>query len=96
MGWPVERAYPMEARPWRTLGLRRGELVEVRSEEEIRATLDGLGRLDGLPFMEEMRAVCGRRFRVFRRAERVCVEGTSSLRRVADAVFLEKIGRAHV
>lgn len=82
----------------RPLGLRRGDVVEVLDEAAIRATLDERGCLDGLPFMAEMRGACGQRFRVFRRAERVCVEGTASLRRVADAVFLEGLrcdGAAH-
>ena len=30
---------------------KRGDLVEVLSEREILATLDGRGALDGLPFM---------------------------------------------
>jgi hypothetical protein len=36
------------------LNLRIGELVEVHSAEEILATLDENGELDGLPFMPEM------------------------------------------
>jgi hypothetical protein len=41
------------------LNLRIGELVEVRSAEEILATLDENGEPDGLPFMPEMLAWCG-------------------------------------
>ena len=33
------------------LNLRAGDLVEVRSEREILATLDDTGALDALPFM---------------------------------------------
>ena len=44
--------------------LRVGDIVEVRSEAEILATLDENGRLESLPFMPEMLALCGRRFRV--------------------------------
>jgi hypothetical protein len=36
------------------LNLRSGELVEVRSAEEILATLDAQGRFEVLPFMPEM------------------------------------------
>ena len=50
------------------LNLRVGELVEVRSESEILATLDENGELENLPFMPEMLQVCGRRFRVDRPA----------------------------
>jgi hypothetical protein len=70
---------------------RRGDLVEVRSPAEILARLDATGALDGLPFMPEMVALCGRRFTVERRAERVCdTVHYSGTRRLADAVFLEQ------
>jgi hypothetical protein len=72
-------------------------VVEVRSLGEILRTLGPDGTLDGLPFMPEMRAYCGRRFRVVRRAEKTCVEGCR-MRRVPHAVFLEGLrcdGNAH-
>ena len=70
--------------------LRVGDWVEVRGKEEILATLDGEGRLNGMPFMPEMFAFCGKRFRVYKRAHKTCdtvfpVRG----RRVARAVHLE-------
>lgn len=72
-------------------GFRRGDLVEVRSPSEILATLDAMGALDGLPFMPEMVALCGKRLAVERRAERVCdTVHYSGTRRLADAVFLEQ------
>lgn len=77
--------------------LTRGQLVEVRSAREIAATLDADGKLDGVPFMPEMAIQCGRRFRVFRRADITCVEG-HGLRRMNAAVFLEDVrcdGSAH-
>ncbi|MEZ4456877.1 MAG: hypothetical protein R2882_10060 [Gemmatimonadales bacterium] len=55
-----------------TLDLRAGELVEVRSATDILATLDANGCLEGLPFMPEMAAMCGRQFRVYRRADKTC------------------------
>jgi hypothetical protein len=54
---------------------RRGQWIEVRSAAEIAATLDADAKLDGLPFMPEMLAFCGRRLQVHRRAGRICVEG---------------------
>jgi hypothetical protein len=54
------------------LKLRPGDLVEVRSEAEILATLDANGRLDNLPFMPEMLAHCGRQYRVEKRADKTC------------------------
>jgi len=59
-----------------TPDLRSGDWVEVRSPAEISATLDADGTLDGLPFMPEMIEYCGRRFRVQRKAEKTCREGT--------------------
>ena len=54
------------------LDLRVGELVEVRSEEEILATLDDNGELDALPFMPEMLQYCGRQFTVYKVAHKLC------------------------
>lgn len=56
------------------VSLRTGDWVDVKSASEIRASLDTDGTLDGLPFMPEMLAYCGRRFRVLRRAEKTCIE----------------------
>ena len=81
-----------------TLGLQRGEEVEVRSLAEIRATLDERGTIDGMPFMPEMERFAGRRVRVWRRADRVCHDTASTLRRLDDTVFLEDLrcdGSAH-
>ncbi len=55
-----------------SLGLRAGDWVEVRSAEEIFATLDDRGNLDALPFMPEMLQYCGGRFRVFKSAHKTC------------------------
>lgn len=79
--------------------LRKGDIVTVRTPEEILATLDERGEVDGLPFMPEMVAMCGRSFRVSFRAERVCdtVAGGGS-RSMENTVFLEDLrcnGAAH-
>ena len=66
----------------------RGTRVTVRRLEEILGTLDAEGKLDGLPFMPEMIPLCGRTFRVHRRAERTCVEGVG-LRGMRGSVLLE-------
>src|SRR3954463_15805471 len=60
------------ATPPASLGLRVGDLVEVRSADEILATLDGRGELDNLPFMPEMLAFCGRRMTVHKVAHKLC------------------------
>lgn len=49
-----------------------GELVEVRTREEILRTLDHHGKFEGVPFMPEMLAHCGKRFRVYKRAHKTC------------------------
>lgn len=75
----------------------------VRSPEEIRSTLDADGTLHGLPFMPEMLDMCGKPFRVERRAEKTCVDVAPPVypnRRFADddVVFLGGLrcdGEAH-
>jgi len=74
--------------------LRPGDWVEVKSSAEILETLDGNGALDQLPFMPEMAAYCGRRFRVLRRVVKVCASGMktgSTLRgfETDDVILLE-------
>jgi hypothetical protein len=81
------------------LDLRAGELVEVRSEEEILRTLDSNGMYESLPFMPEMREFCGRQFRVYKRADKACdtIEW-KTLRRMKNAVHLDELrcnGAAH-
>lgn len=83
------------------LNLRVGDTVEVRTEQEILATLDERGAIDGMPFMPEMLEHCGKRFRVGKRADKTCdtitITGTGS-RRVHDTVHLEGsrcTGHAH-
>ena len=83
----------------KTLGLRAGEMVTVRSKEEILATLDREGRLDGMPFMPEMLQRCGQTLQVSKRAEKSCdTVRTGRGRRVIDAVHLQGVrcdGSAH-
>ena len=76
----------------RSLGLRPGDVVEIRSAAEILATLDADGTMDGLPFMPEMLACCGKRYRVYKRADKTCdTVGTSPThaRRMRDTVHLD-------
>jgi hypothetical protein len=74
--------------------------VEVRSREEILATLGADGALDGMPFMPEMLAYCGRRFRVAASAHKSCdtVHKTWTGRRLDSTVHLVGLrcdGAAH-
>ena len=69
--------------------LRVGDVVEVRSPAEIRATLDDRGELESLPFMPEMLAFCGRRLSVHKVAHKVCdTINRSGMRRMERAVYL--------
>jgi hypothetical protein len=83
----------------RKLGLRVGEVVKVRSEEEILATLDDNGELDALPFMPEMLQYCGRQFAVYKVAHKLCDTMTATgMRRMRHAVHLAAVrcdGQAH-
>jgi hypothetical protein len=69
---------------WKT-----GDVVEVRSKEEILATLDTSGRLDGLPFMPQMFQYCGRRFEVIARAHKTCDVVGGENRSLADGIHLD-------
>jgi len=81
---------PLNRSDLRPLGLRVGDLVEVRSAEEILATLGTEGRLDKIPFMPEMLQFCGKRFRVYKAAHKTCdTILRSGLRHVEGAVHLE-------
>ncbi|MEO3869607.1 hypothetical protein ABGB18_12320 [Nonomuraea sp. B12E4] len=71
------------------MDLRVGDVVEVRDEAEILATLDERGELDGLPFMPEMAAYCGRRLTVHKVAHKLCDTQTrTGLRKMERAVHL--------
>lgn len=71
------------------LGLRVGDLVEVRSAEEIMATLDEHGELENLPFMPEMLRYCGQQLTVHKVAHKLCdtISGTG-LHKMNNAVHL--------
>ena len=83
----------------RTGGLRIGQLVEVKSVDEILATLDEHGSLKALPFMPEMVQFTGRRFRVSRRAIKLCdTKDSTGMHRMHNTVHLEGLrcdGSAH-
>ena len=80
-------------------GFRVGEIVEVKSREEILATLDKHGELDDLPFMPEMLQFAGRRFPLYRRAVKFCdTKDWTGMHRLDGTVHLEGVrcdGQAH-
>src|SRR5271170_897407 len=61
------------------LNLQPGELVEVRSKEEIMATLDKSQKNRGLWFDSDMLPYCGGIYRVLRRVHRIVDEKTGKI-----------------
>jgi hypothetical protein len=89
-----------EIRRWMSAQTPRvGELVRIRSLEEISATLDANGCLDGLPFMPEMAKHCGTTGTVFRCVDKIYdYGGRKDLRRMKYAVLIAGLrcdGSAH-
>lgn len=81
------------------LDLKSGDLVEVRSSKEIFATLDVKGKFKGLTFTPEMAKFCGKRFRVYKKLDKIIIEATGELRKLkSPTVILEGVfcdGKAH-
>jgi len=73
------------------LVLQPGELVEVKSVDEILATLDPRRRHKGLLWMTGMRKYCGKRYRVYRRVQRITLESNGEMRNMKDTVLLDGV-----
>lgn len=73
------------------LNLEPGELVEIKSEQEIMSMLDENKRYKGLYFMGGMRKYCGGRYRVYKRVERILLETNEELRKLKNTVLLEGV-----
>src|SRR6266702_3526588 len=71
---PLHWSTPVPEGPtmWTLPNLKAGDLVVVRSKEEILATLDRDGALAGTPFMPEMLQYCGRQIAVAAVAHKTC------------------------
>ncbi len=85
---PQEKTPPSESR---ILNLQAGEMVRVKSYEDILRTLDKNGTHHGLAFTFEMRDYCGQILRVFKRVERLYNEYTHVQRSVRNTVLLEGV-----
>jgi hypothetical protein len=72
-----------------TTRVKAGELVRVRSEEEIRATLNHWRQLKGCTFMPEMAPYCGTTQRVFKVMGRFVDERDLQVKRCRGIVLLE-------
>jgi hypothetical protein len=78
----------------------RGDQVRVRGAEEILATLDQDGTIDGMPFMPEMLQYAGKQLPVSASAHKTCdaINLTGTSRRLERMVHLEGVrcdGSAH-
>lgn len=77
--------------PVESLGLQPGDMVEVKPLAAIIETLDKNGKNRGLHFSADMRAFCGRQFRVRSRADRLINEVTGRMGGIPNTVILEGI-----
>ena len=73
------------------VNLKPGELVEVKAEREILATLDADGKNRGLLWMRGMKDYCGKTYKVFRRVETILLESNGKLRKMRNTVLLEGV-----
>jgi hypothetical protein len=85
---------------WSLSRFRAGDLVLIRSKEEILGTLDQDGCLDGMPFMPEMLQYCGQHFRISAVAHKTCETALKTYkgRRLQSTVHLAGLrcdGSAH-
>jgi len=94
--WRIRRAFlgaygrsTKTATPVERLGLKPGELVQVKSMEGIRATLNETAHNRGLWFSPDQRRLCGQQRRVVKRIDKLIVDGTGQMRQLDNTVYLE-------
>lgn len=71
--------------------LQAGDLVRVRSREEIDKTLDARGQLKGCAFMEEMGPYCGTSRKVLKPVRWFMDERDGSLKKANGIILLENV-----
>lgn len=81
----------LDKTPTEALGLKPGDLVQIKSLSEIVATLNKHGRNRGLHFGADQRAFSGRRYRVRNRADNFIAEGTGEMKYFQNTVMLEDV-----
>ena len=69
----------------------KGDLVRVRSREEILATLDPFKELKGCAFLPEMYRYCGTQQRVLRSMQHFMDERDYKLKKVRGVILLENV-----
>jgi len=75
----------------KTESLKPGDMVRIRSKEEIRAILDPWNRLKGCGFLEEMWPYCSTTQRVYKRVERFLDERDFVVKKCRNLVILEGV-----
>jgi hypothetical protein len=77
--------------PTQSLNLQPGDIVRVKSRDEIAKTLDQRGRNRGMGICSEMLRCCGSRAEVRYRVDRLIDEKTGLMRELSDTVTLTNI-----
>lgn len=73
------------------LNLKPGDLVRIKSREEIQNTLNRWNAFKGCAFIEEMWPYCGTTHRVFKRVNQFLDERTYLIRKCKGIVLLEGV-----
>jgi hypothetical protein len=71
--------------------LKEGDLIRVRSFEEIKRTLDPFGELKGCAFLQEMRQYCGTEQKVFKVMHRFMDERDYKMKKTRGLILLENV-----
>ena len=74
-----------------SMNLKAGDVVVVKSVDEIRETLDRNDKTKGLLFMPEMWKYCGKQFVVYKRVSTILIESTGKKRHPKNTVLLEHV-----
>jgi hypothetical protein len=74
-----------------SMNLNAGDVVVVKSVDEIRETLDLNDKTKGLLFMPEMWKYCGKQFVVYKRVSTILVESTGKIRHPKNTVLLTHV-----
>lgn len=89
--FPLLRGTGTGERTPETLDLQPGDLVEVRSKEEIEATLDADNKNRGMRFDVEQLRFCGRQARVLKRVDKIIEESSGRMIKLRDCIILEDV-----
>ena len=90
--FPYVRGLAGEKTPTAILDLQPGELVRVRSRDEIMPTINARQRNRGLWFDVEMVPYCGKTFKVLQRVDRIINEKTGAMMKLPNpCIILDRV-----